>query len=51
MLTEQENLELEWLRYFYANVEDCLGPASDDIYEAIADDYIREGNRMPDREK
>ena len=34
--------ELEWLRYFYSEVDNALGPASDDVYEIIKQNYINE---------
>lgn len=38
-MTKEEKEELEFLRYFYKEVEGALGPASDDIYFMIADAY------------
>ncbi len=32
-------LELEFLRYFYDAVDNPLGPASDDVYEIIKENY------------
>ena len=38
-LTKDEQAELEYLRYFYDEVESALGPASDEIYRNIAEQY------------
>lgn len=48
-MTENQELELEFLRFFYANVDNALGPASDDIYDYLKQDFLREnpGKRLP----
>lgn len=46
-MTEEEKLELEYLRYFYGAVDKPLGPASYDIYHDIAKAYQRQGNVLP----
>ena len=44
----EEDLELDFLRYFYEQVGYALGPADDDIYNAIKEDYVkRTGNLLP----
>ena len=48
-MDEEEKLELAFLRYFYANADDAMGPASDDIYRMIQNDYVAEGNTLPKR--
>lgn len=46
-MTSESN-ELAFLRYFYDAVEDALGPASDDIYESIKDDWVAVGEALPE---
>lgn len=50
-LTDQERLELEYLRYFYAEVDDGLGPASGEIYQMIEEAYVKGGGELPDAYK
>lgn len=38
-MTDQEKQELDFLRYFYDQVDDALGPASWTIYRNIAGAY------------
>lgn len=40
--------ELEWLRYFYGEVDSALGPASDDVYWAIKEVYVAGGGTLPE---
>ena len=47
-MTEDEKAELEFLRFFYGAVESSLGPASDDVYHMIKEEYVKEGNILPD---
>jgi hypothetical protein len=47
-MTEQEKLELEYLRHFYSEVDVALGPASDDVYMGIKENYESEGNELPE---
>jgi hypothetical protein len=44
----EDQLELEYLRYFYGEVDSALGPASDDVYDIIRDSYEGE---LPDSYK
>ena len=40
--------ELTFLRFFYAAAGEAFGPADDDVYRCIHDDYEKEtGNRVP----
>ncbi len=46
MLTKLEiaqERELEWLRFFYREVSDALGPADADIYQMIKEAYVDHG--------
>jgi hypothetical protein len=47
-MTNNEKLELEFLRYFYSEVDNALGPASDDVYYMIKEEYKNEGNTIPE---
>lgn len=38
-MTEDEALELKFLRYFYDVASDAMGPADDDIYYMIKSDF------------
>lgn len=40
--------ELDFLRYFYETVDDALGCASDDVYEMIKQQYVEDGNDLPE---
>jgi hypothetical protein len=43
-----ESTELEFLRFFYAHVDNALGPASDDIYDMLKDQFVRStGKDLP----
>jgi hypothetical protein len=46
-MTEEEKLELEYLRYFYHAVQPSLGPADWDIMVMITKDYVRSGRTLP----
>lgn len=48
---DKDRNELEFLRFFYEQVDSALGPASDDIYRSIADEWEEEGNTLPKRYK
>ena len=41
-------LELAWLRYFYDHARHAMGPADDDTYRMIKDDYENQGGVLPD---
>lgn len=41
------NDELKWLRYFFDNAASGMGPADGDIYDGIAQDFVREGGKLP----
>ena len=40
--------EIEYLRYFYSEAYDCLGPASDDVVEIIKHNWVKQGNNVPE---
>lgn len=40
--------ELKFLRYFYEEASNYMGPADCEIYDEIARNYIGEGNKLPD---
>ena len=40
--------ELDFLQYFYGAVDDYLGPASVNAYEMIKQQYVEEGNDLPE---
>jgi hypothetical protein len=40
--------ELDFLRYFYKEVEFAAGASSEFIYDLIKDEYCREGNEIPE---
>lgn len=49
-MTEAERQELEYLRYFHDEVDSALGPASDDVYFMIQEEYVeRTGNSVPSK--
>ena len=39
--------ELEWLRFYMNSAQNCLGPASDEIYMSIVDNYAESGKFIP----
>lgn len=39
--------ELEFLRFFYDEVDGALGPASDDVYHIIKEDWKSKGYPLP----
>jgi len=39
--------ELEFLRYFYDNAGEAMGPASDDCYYYIKEGYVENGGVLP----
>ena len=43
---DADQLELDYLRYFFDAVDSALGPASDDVYEIIAENYT---GTLPDK--
>lgn len=48
-MTDSENQELEFLRYFYERARYAMGPADDDIYDMIKQDYVQaEGGVLPE---
>lgn len=48
-MSDQEQLELEFLRYFYKRAREAMGPADDDIYDMIKMDYVHaEGGILPE---
>jgi len=50
-VTTQDIIELEWLRYFYDRVGEALGPASDDVYYLLKEEYQNEGWELPEAYK
>jgi hypothetical protein len=44
---DEEN-ELDFLRFFYAKVENAMGPGSDDVYYALKREYEALGNELPE---
>lgn len=40
--------KLEWLEYFYAHAKYGMGPASDDIYLMIKQNYEAQGYFLPE---
>lgn len=40
--------EVVFLRYFYEVAKDAMGPASDDIYQMIKEDYIKTHKVLPE---
>ena len=51
VMTKKEKLELDWLRYFYDHARFCMGPADSELYSMIKDDYVHQGNILPDQYK
>jgi hypothetical protein len=41
--------ELAFLEYFYDHVDGALGPASDDIYEMIKEEYLEINGSLPEK--
>lgn len=46
-VTQQQN-ELMFLRNFYETVKFYLGPADAEIYEMIKEEYVSNGNVLPE---
>ena len=47
-MTDKTADELTFLRWFYENVDDALGPASDDIYLILQEEFEKEtGQKVP----
>jgi hypothetical protein len=46
-IISNKDKELEWLRYFYNEVDSSLGPASYDIYQLILESYTNNGKYAP----
>lgn len=42
------NKELEFLKYFYKEVRSALGPASEEIYDLIKQDFLDINNYLPE---
>lgn len=40
-------LEVDFLRYFYGAAGDVFGPAEDDVYEGIKEEYKESGGVVP----
>ena len=47
--TKETASELEFLRYFYVEADSVFGPASDDVYEGIKQNFKEEtGKELPE---
>lgn len=46
-MTSESN-ELAFLRYFYEAAYDAMGPAVDDVYDSIKEDWIAVGEVLPE---
>lgn len=46
-IIENKDNELEWLRYFYKQARYYMGPADDDVYRSILNDYDDSGKSAP----
>lgn len=46
-IIDNDNKEVEWLRYFYSEVCHYLGPAHSDAYACIIDAYVEAGKYPP----
>ena len=46
-IIDNDNEEVEWLRYFYSEVRHYLGPADFDVYAGIIDAYVESGKYPP----
>jgi len=47
-MPEDVEAELHFLRWFHANVDSALGPASNDVYRILEEEYMREtGKPIP----
>lgn len=40
--------EVEWLRFFYDEIQPALGPASDDCIYLVKQEYKDQGNELPE---
>lgn len=47
-MTKDESNELEFLRFFYSEIEAAIGPASDDVYYLLKKEWEEEGNELPE---
>lgn len=43
-----EEIEMTFLRFFYNEAQNGMGPASDDIYQMIKDAWTDAGNVLPE---
>ena len=46
-MSEEEKLELDWLRWFYTNVRGELGPADCEVYDSLKEGYEERGGVLP----
>lgn len=46
-MTTDDIQELEFLRFFYERARYAMGPADDDIYQAIKDEFRDENGYIP----
>lgn len=44
----EQRKELNFLRFFYNEAQNGMGPASDDIYQMIKDAWTDAGNVLPE---
>lgn len=47
-INERQYQELQFLRYFYKEVNGALGPASGDIYRMIKEAWVDAGQILPE---
>lgn len=47
-LHSHEKDELMYLRYFYSRASDSMGPADDDIYRMIKEEWLEDGRELPE---
>lgn len=48
-MTKDQEREIKFLRYFYDAAGDVFGPADDDVYRAIAENYEQLYGTLPER--
>lgn len=47
-MTQADLNELEFLRFFHSAAGDAFGPADSDVYAAINDEWVSDGNVLPE---
>lgn len=48
-MSEEQQAELDYLKYFYDEVYDFLGPAAGDAYWSIRERYKQKGGALPEK--